>query len=173
MVLLTRDNLAALAEEHWRAIALDQDTVPLAVDWHAYLDRERAGSWRAFTARRDGELVGYIGFHMHRPDRYRQTMFVQEDTIWVVPVEGASRGLIWRALWREAIKAIDLERLAAPNAITVKLQGKIRLSKHDASVISSTLGKRMKSRAIFMVAGLILKSLGMRPIEVIFSTVLK
>jgi hypothetical protein len=102
---LLDDGLDGLVRQHWSAIALDRDDVPLDVDWASYQAREDNGSWRAFTARRAGRLVGYVGFFLFHPERYQSTLFVNEDTIWVLPDEPA-RALIWRSLIREAMKGL-------------------------------------------------------------------
>jgi hypothetical protein len=164
--LIGQDNLIQITQQHWSAIALDRDNVPLVVDWELYLSQERAGTWRAFTARRDGRLIGYIAFNFHFPTRYRTTLYVQEDTIWVVPDVGPlSRALIWRGLWREALKALPRP---------AKVQGKVRLGATDAALLRGTIGKRFGAdRAVFMAVGHVLRKLGLQPVEVVFSTFLK
>lgn len=128
LATLLDDGLDALAREHWRAIALDHSAVPLDVDWEAYARREQDGSWRAFTARRDGILVGYVGFFFFHPERYRSTLYINDDTIWVVPTE-RNRGLIWRGLVRAAMK--ELPRPA-------KLQFQVRV-RHGGRVTARIL----------------------------------
>ena len=164
--LIGYDDLMLITAEHWRAIALDQADVPLVVDWELYLSQERAGTWRAFTARRGGVLVGYIAFNFSHPTRYRTTLYVQEDTIWVVPdVNPVARALIWRGLWKNALKALPRP---------CKVQGKIRLNPDEAGILSRTIGRRFgPERILFLAVGGILRSLGLRPVEVLFSTVLK
>lgn len=164
--LLCYDNLARITQEHWQAIALDRGEVPLVVDWEAYLAAERAGSWRAFTARRGTQLIGYIAFNYQLPVRYRTTLYVQEDTIWIVPDVGPlARALIWRGLWRAALAALPRP---------CKVQGKVRLSASDARLMRNTMGKRMGAqRLLFLGVGKILRSLGLEPVEVVFSAFLK
>lgn len=142
---LLDDGLDAMVREHWSAIALDQSDVPLSIDWAAYQAREDRGTWRGFTARRDGRLIGYVGFFLFRPERYQSTLFINEDTIWVRPEERA-RALIWRSLIREA-----MARLPRPS----KLQVKVR------------------ERFGGEVTGRILESLGFERNEVLYSTFLK
>jgi len=102
--LLSDDFLDKKAHDQWAEMEWDQARVPLVINWPAILQREAAGTYRAFAQRRDGVLTGYIGFHFWRPDRHITTLYVQEDTIWVVP--GPHRGLMWADLWRHALKAI-------------------------------------------------------------------
>lgn len=60
------DNVLILRELfplHYKELALDQDKVPLAPDWNAYIESEDAGRLIFMTLRQDGEMVGYfIGF---------------------------------------------------------------------------------------------------------------
>jgi hypothetical protein len=75
------------------------------------------------------------------------------------------RGLVWRGLWREALKALPRP---------AKVQGKIRLNEADALLLDNTIGRRWgKRRIAFLMAGAVLRSLGLSPVEVVFSTFLK
>jgi predicted GNAT superfamily acetyltransferase len=57
------EELKALLPLHYRELALNQDKVPLAPQYHVYIERERAGGLVFATLRDAGELVGYfIGF---------------------------------------------------------------------------------------------------------------
>lgn len=57
------EELQVLLPLHYRELALNQDQVPLAPQYHIYIERERAGGLLFVTLRDAGELVGYfIGF---------------------------------------------------------------------------------------------------------------
>ncbi len=99
---LLDEGLADLVVPHWEAIALDRDTVPLDIDWNAYIAAENAGRWKAFIARRDGKIVGYVAFFYYYPPRYQSTLYISDDTIWVIPEE-RNRGLIWYRLMKAAM----------------------------------------------------------------------
>jgi hypothetical protein len=72
---------------------------------------------------------------------------------------------LWRGLWREALKALPRP---------AKVQGKIRLNEADALLLDNTIGRRWgKRRIAFLMAGAVLRSLGLSPVEVVFSTFLK
>ena len=76
-----------------------------------------------------------------------------------------ARALIWRGLWREALAVLPRP---------CKVFGKVRLNPADARLLRNTVGKRMGAkRVLFLAVGLILRSLGLEPIEVVFSAFLK
>jgi GNAT superfamily N-acetyltransferase len=57
------EELQLLLPLHYEELALNQDKVPLAPQYHVYIERERAGGLLFVTLRQAGELVGYfIGF---------------------------------------------------------------------------------------------------------------
>jgi GNAT superfamily N-acetyltransferase len=57
------DEWKLLIPMHYKELAQDQDKVPLAPQYHVYIERERAGSLLFVTLRDAGQLVGYfIGF---------------------------------------------------------------------------------------------------------------
>ena len=57
------EELKVLLPLHYEELALNQDKVPLAPQYHVYIERERAGGLLFVTLRQAGELVGYfIGF---------------------------------------------------------------------------------------------------------------
>jgi hypothetical protein len=76
-----------LFTEHWRELALNQDTIPLSPDWDKYYRLDVEGILRVLTARLpDGKLVGYIflmiGPHLH----YKSTLWGHVDMYWLDPV---------------------------------------------------------------------------------------
>lgn len=57
------EELKVLLPLHYEELALNQDKVPLAPQYHVYIERERAGGLIFATLRDAGQLVGYfIGF---------------------------------------------------------------------------------------------------------------
>ena len=57
------EELKVLLPLHYEELALNQDKVPLAPQYHVYIERERAGGLVFVTLRDAGALVGYfIGF---------------------------------------------------------------------------------------------------------------
>lgn len=94
-----RGELERLFPLHWKELALDQDKIPLDVDWPRYAQLERAGILLFVTLRHGGRLVGYyMGFlmpHIH----YKSTVTLGMDVYWTHPdIRG---GLAGRTLLRE------------------------------------------------------------------------
>ena len=146
--LLVNDRLGDLVKTHWAEIGADRAAVPLAVNWGAVLQREAAGTLRAFTARRDGALVGYIGFNFFCPDRHTGTLYIRDETIWVVTTE-AHRGLVWRAMWQAAVPM-----LPRPCKLMAGL----------------TMGRDKRHTRVLAK---VLKRLGLRPMEMVMGAYLE
>lgn len=94
-----RSELEKLFPTHWRELALDQDRIPLDVDWPRYAQLERAGILLFVTLRKAGRIVGYyMGFlmpHLH----YKSTVTLAMDIYWTHPdIRG---GLAGRRLLRK------------------------------------------------------------------------
>ena len=54
-----KEDIKPLLEEHWELVALNQGKIKLNPNWEEYARLDAAGVLRVFTAREDGELVGY------------------------------------------------------------------------------------------------------------------
>ena len=79
------DDIKPLIKSHWDEIALNQDRIKLNPDWEAYQNFENQNRLRIFTARDEGELVGYfvviIGVNIH----YKDHLFASNDIIYLSP----------------------------------------------------------------------------------------
>ena len=79
------DDIKPLIKSHWDEIALNQDRIKLNPDWEAYQNFEDQDRLRIFTARDEGELVGYfvviIGVNIH----YKDHLFASNDIIYLSP----------------------------------------------------------------------------------------
>lgn len=64
------DESRAITEAHWREIAWFRDEIPLSPDRTTFERLEDADMLRVFTARVDGELVGYAVFILSRMLHY-------------------------------------------------------------------------------------------------------
>jgi GNAT superfamily N-acetyltransferase len=61
-----------LLVQHWEEIALNKELIKLNPDWPAYYKLEEVGALKVFTARSEGNLVGYFVVicrpHLHYVD---------------------------------------------------------------------------------------------------------
>lgn len=141
---LLSDGVATLVREHWKEIALDQEKVPLAIDWRAMLEEEKIGRFRVFSARRNGELIGYVAFKSFRPERYSTTLYINDDVFWLAPEE--RKGLTGYRMLKAAIAALPRP---------CKLQFKEKIGFQDGRV------------------GTLLERLGLQPVEMLYSAFLE
>ena len=79
------DEAKPLLNSHWEEIALNKDKIKLNPDWEAYEALEHQGKLKIFTARDDGQLVGYfvviVGTNLH----YKDHLFASNDIIYLSP----------------------------------------------------------------------------------------
>ncbi|MDC0117576.1 hypothetical protein OAI16_06755 [Flavobacteriaceae bacterium] len=79
------DEVKPLLNSHWEEIALNKDKIKLNPDWEAYEALEQQGKLKIFTARDDGQLVGYfvviVGTNLH----YKDHLFASNDIIYLSP----------------------------------------------------------------------------------------
>lgn len=79
------DEMKEMYHDHWRALALNQDKVPLDPMYEVYFAREAAGETLVATLRDEGKMAGYfIGFvapGLH----YRTCLTLIMDAFWVQP----------------------------------------------------------------------------------------
>lgn len=94
--------LSLLFREHWREIALFQDSVPLEPNWDLYFQYEIAGLLHVLTVRADGLLVGYVFLifspHLH----YASTIYAHCDMFWLKPA--FRRGLLGYRMLKQAVE---------------------------------------------------------------------
>lgn len=102
-----------LWEDHWREVAMDQDRIPLDVDWERYAALDASGNLHIVTARDEqGTLQGYclavVTTHLH----YKSTVHAQYDVYWLAPVY--RRGLTGYRLFQvmeRTLKARGVKKL--------------------------------------------------------------
>lgn len=78
------DESMPLLERHFDEIAHYKD-IALAPDQVTYEEMERAGVLRCYTARHNGELVGYAVFFVRPGMHYRHSLQAIQDVLFVVP----------------------------------------------------------------------------------------
>lgn len=79
-----------LLRRHWAEIAHYQD-IPYAPRWDAYENLERLGMLRIYTARLDGQLVGYCVFVVMHNIHYGSSLEASEDVLFLVPEQRNGR----------------------------------------------------------------------------------
>lgn len=96
--------MLGLAEAHWREVALNQDDVPLDMDWEMFAAFERAGQLLVVTARREAVLAGYLVVIVKGSLHNRSTVFAMFDLYYLKPEERSG----WRGvgLFRAAERAL-------------------------------------------------------------------
>ena len=80
-----KSDIRPLLERHWNDIAVNKDKVKLNPDWDAYHSLEQDGKLKIFTAREQGELVGYFVVIVHRNLHYKDHLFASNDVIFLHP----------------------------------------------------------------------------------------
>ena len=79
------NDIRPLLERHWNDIAVNKDKVKLNPDWDAYHSLEQDGKLKIFTAREQGELVGYFVVIVHTNLHYKDHLFASNDVIFLHP----------------------------------------------------------------------------------------
>lgn len=76
---------APLMQAHWEEVGRDRDLLVLNPDVEKMVSLEAAGMWHVWTARADGDLVGYAAWivapHLH----YRDAVTAFCDVIYMSP----------------------------------------------------------------------------------------
>lgn len=105
-----------LLERHWEEIAVNKDKIKLNPHWEAYVDLEDSGQLRIFTARENGQLIGYfvviVGVNLH----YKDHVFAVNDILYLHP--SWRKGLTGVKLIKFAEKCLKLEGVSVLNINT-------------------------------------------------------
>ena len=80
------DDFKPMLEEHWKEVALHQDSIKLDPDYDQYYRLEEEGALRCFTARDDeGTPIGYVVFFLRPHMHYKDTLWAYMDILYVDP----------------------------------------------------------------------------------------
>ena len=110
-VALSAPNVMELLKEHHEELGVHKAEIPLDPDFDGYRALEECGRLRAFTARADGRLVGYITYVLGPALHYRSSYHAVEDLIFLEPEH--RRGGLGSRLLIEGEKAVlELARAA-------------------------------------------------------------
>lgn len=69
---------------HWKEIAHYQDIL-LEPDWNSYAKCEEQGFLRVYTARKDGNLIGYGVYFVRYNLHYKSSLQASQDILFVHP----------------------------------------------------------------------------------------
>ena len=70
--------------KHWAEVTPFK-SYDLEPDFGSYLAMEEAGMLRLFTARKDGQLLGYCIFVLRNNRHYKSKLFAYQDALYVSP----------------------------------------------------------------------------------------
>ena len=109
-----KDEVKPLLQRHWEEVALDRDTIPLAVDWDSYDVLAAQGVLHLLIARKDGVMIGYywaiVRTHLH----YVETLFAFTDILFIEKQH--RRGMVGVNLFREmerTLKELGVQKIFA------------------------------------------------------------
>ena len=79
------DDMRPLFPDHWKELALNQQSIKLSPDIGRYLEMERKGGLHLFTAREDGKLIGYYVSVMQTHPHYSESLMDVSDMFYLLP----------------------------------------------------------------------------------------
>jgi|TARA_R110000744_G_scaffold152542_1_gene266659 GNAT superfamily N-acetyltransferase len=80
-----KEEIKPLLEKHWELVALNQGSIKLNPNWQEYARLDAAGILKIFTARSEGELVGYFVLMTSKSIHYQDHFFAINDVLFVLP----------------------------------------------------------------------------------------
>lgn len=102
-----RREIEPLLMEHWNEIALNKDIIKLNPDWREYARLDELNALRIYTARKDGELMGYFVIMVSRSLHYKDHLFANNDIVFLT--KPARKGLTGLKLVKFAIESLKAE----------------------------------------------------------------
>ena len=78
-----KNDLEEITRIHWEEVALNKDKIKLNPDWARYEALEKEGRLGIYTARCEGELVGYFWVLADYSLHYKDHMFAANDAIYL------------------------------------------------------------------------------------------
>lgn len=74
-----------LFHEHWRELALNQDSIPLEPDFERYFQMELFNLLHVLAVRDGGDLVGYVFMIVNPHLHYASSRWAVVDMFWIKP----------------------------------------------------------------------------------------
>ena len=114
LLSLCEGEVAPLAEMEWQESG--HPTESLCIDWDQYFALEDAGMLRFFTARKDGELVGYIVAIISSPLTTKGSLLAVLDSVYVAKPHRGRTGLRLFNFVEECMKQDGVYRIMASSS---------------------------------------------------------
>jgi GNAT superfamily N-acetyltransferase len=76
-------DIKPLLQDHWEEIAVNKSVIKMNPDWEAYHNLEDNGALKIFTARFDGELIGYFVVLIRNHIHYKDHIFAANDVLFL------------------------------------------------------------------------------------------
>jgi GNAT superfamily N-acetyltransferase len=101
-----------LLELHYQELTLNKDLVKLDPRWQDYRLLEQLGRFVIFTARDDGNLVGYSAYFLNKHLHYSGLTVAQNDVLFVHPdSRRGTTALRFLTYAEEQLKALGADKL--------------------------------------------------------------
>lgn len=84
-LVFVKKEMQSLLELHWELIALNKESIKLNPNWAEYVRLDEAGILKLYTARQDGDLVGYFAVTVNTSLHYQDHKFATNDVIFIHP----------------------------------------------------------------------------------------
>lgn len=104
-----RREIEPLIQQHWEEIALNKDSIKLNPHWKKYEILDRNNMLRAYTARKDGELIGYFVVILESSLHYMEHTFAHNDVIFLA--KKYRKGMTGIKLIKYAVKCLEQENV--------------------------------------------------------------
>lgn len=76
-------DIKPLLQDHWEEVAVNKSAIKMNPDWDAYHNLEDNGALKIFTARSDGELIGYFVVLLRNHIHYKDHIFAANDVLFL------------------------------------------------------------------------------------------
>lgn len=144
--------VVAMSHAHWEEVAADKNAVPLDIDWQRYLELDANGTLLCIVARDEGKFAGYYTYLVHKPLRYKSSIFAECDVFYLAP--DYRKGTAGMRLIRESEKFLK-----------AYVGGPVR-------VITRTKLKRSGIEEAKQDLGPVFERLGYKPIERVYTKII-
>lgn len=119
-----REEIEPLLIKHWEELANNKDTRPLDVDFDLYIKLNEDGFIKVFTARIEGELIGYASFFIANNLHYKTWKYATADVYYLDPAyRKQGLGFIFFKEIKEWLKYLEVK--------SVTVQDKLNHSHRD------------------------------------------